>query len=377
MRKRSEGKGKLNSLKGSILIDAREYEPGRLTGIGRVLTGLADALAQSGFISGVALAARSLEAVPAELRHQEKIRIKIVQGSFLRSEQKISDLTGHNPSLFISPYPKLPLFGCHCPSIHIVHDVLDLTHPAYQKRLKTVFDQWRLKRALKSAALTWYDSFWSLNETRKLTGFAGRNPCVRYPGIEAKFDLEKDGTDGRVLKSYALYPKNYILVIGNGLPHKNVEVLLSIKERLDKTFVFVGMFAENIAYWRTKYPKAQARYLEHVPDEAMPAVIRGAFCLAQPSTAEGYGYPPLEAMACGVPAVVSNIPVLEETTGQAALTADPQQAESWLEALRQLEDNQVYQKQVEKGLRQAEPLRGRKGWQAYVEDVHLLLTEAL
>lgn len=367
----------MNSLKVTVVMDAREYWVGRLTGIGRVVTGLADALAQSGFISGIVLVVRSYEAVPVKLRHAEKVRIKIVPQSFVRSAKMISGLIRQGTSLFISPYRKLPLFGCHCPSIHIIHDVLDLTHPAYRKRLKTIFDRWRLKKALASASLTWYDSYWSLEETRKLAGFVGRNPCIRYPGIEARFVPEKDKTDEKVLQSYALDPKNYILVVGNGLPHKNVGVLLNIKERLEKTLVFVGMFAENIAYWQAKYPKAQVRYLAHVPDEAMPAVIRGAFCLAQPSTAEGYGYPPLEAMACGIPAVVSRIPVLQETTGGAALTADPQQAESWTEAFRQLEDNQVYQKQVEKGLMQTEPLRGRKGWQAYVEDVHRLLTEAL
>ena len=57
---------------------------------------------------------------------------------------------------FLNPYPKLPLFGVHCPSINMIHDVLDLTHPAYKGRIKILFDGYRLKRALIKADLTWY-----------------------------------------------------------------------------------------------------------------------------------------------------------------------------------------------------------------------------
>lgn len=71
-----------------------------------------------------------------------------------------------------------------------------------------------------------------------------------------------------------------------------------------------------------KYPGSEAVWVEHISDKELPVIVKEVFCLAQPSTLEGYGYPPLEAIACGVPAVVSDIPVLLETTGGNALTAD-------------------------------------------------------
>ncbi|MFC1820576.1 glycosyltransferase, partial [Thermodesulfobacteriota bacterium] len=93
-----------------------------------------------------------------------------------------------------------------------------------------------------------------------------------------------------------------------------------------------------------------------------------------PSTAEGYGYPPLEAMACGIPAIVSNIPVLKETTGLNALTADPSRPNAWEEAIEALGKNDIYENQREKGLQWVKQLRGRKGWQKHIEDIEELLS---
>ena len=108
-------------------------------------------------------------------------------------------------------------------------------------------------------------------------------------------------------------------------------------------------------------------------EEDLPSIVRNAFCLAQPSTAEGYGYPPLESMACGVPAVISNIPVLMETTGGNALAADPYSPKTWLEAIEALENEEFHQNQADRGLHWIEPLRGRKGWEKHISDIEELL----
>jgi glycosyltransferase involved in cell wall biosynthesis len=101
--------------------------------------------------------------------------------------------------------------------------------------------------------------------------------------------------------------------------------------------------------------------------------MRNAFCLAQPSTAEGYGYPPMESMACGVPAVVSDIPVLKETTGGKGLFAGPHEPMSWAEAFQALEKRDLRQLKIEEGLRWVEPLRGRKAWEKHIQDITALL----
>ncbi|MDY6954146.1 MAG: hypothetical protein SWE60_21785, partial [Thermodesulfobacteriota bacterium] len=141
-----------------IVVDAREFAPRRFTGIGRVLFGLAGALAEMPFVDKIILAASSYEAVPVKLKSMKQIAIKKVPGPFLASERYLTHLTKGGACLFLSPYPKLPLFRCHCPTIHTIHDVLYLTHPAYKKRFRASFDLLRLKMALRKADITWYDS---------------------------------------------------------------------------------------------------------------------------------------------------------------------------------------------------------------------------
>ena len=357
-----------------VLIDAREFIHGRLTGIGRVLEGLSDALSDSRIAEEIVLAATLIEAVPLKLRNRENIKTQSIPSSFLKSEKALSRLSKQDFSLFISPYPKLPLFGCQCDAVHTIHDVLDLTHPAYKRRFKVIFDRFRLKMALKKASLTWFDSSWSLEETKKYVGTVGRNPRVRFPGLDEKLKEKEQRMEEDVLKKYGLGP-GYVLSVGNGLPHKNLGVLLEIADKISRQIVFAGVSRKNQQFWRSRYPGAKPIWIEHVSEEDMSTVMRGSFCLAQPSTAEGYGYPPLEAMACGVPAVVSQIPVLAETSGGNALFADPGDPQAWIAAFDALENKDVHQDQVEKGLRWVEPLLGREGWSKHLSDLKELLNK--
>lgn len=356
-----------------ILVDAREWTPGRMTGIGRMLAGCIDALAASPLQPVLTLAVTDPEAIPAPLRgHDSMTGIKL-PGTFLKSERALSGLTREGFAAFISPYPKLPLFGVHCPSVHTIHDVLDLTDPLYRNRLKTPFDQYRLRKALRHADLSWYDSRWSLEETAGLVGTAGRNPRVRHLGVDDRFGADRQDRDSEVLEKYGLQPKGYVLVVGNGLPHKNLGLLLGIADKIPRRLLFLGVSGRNQGYWEKRHPTNRATWLSQVTEEEMPALLRHAFCLAQPSLAEGYGYPPLEAMACGTPAVVSNIAVLVETTGGHALIADTGDGRSWLAAFEQLENTDLYHRQVAKGQQWVASLKGRSGWRGHVADIAELI----
>ncbi len=357
-----------------IFIDAREFVEGKLTGIGRVLEGLVSALAETDLAREILLASSDLGALPFRANTHEKISVIELPPSFVGSEKALTELSKENMDLFISPYPKLPLFGVGTKAAHIIHDILDLTHPAYKRRLKVYFDGWRLRKALRRADLTWFDSIWSQKETRKWVGMIGKRPRVRYPAIDESFVPYKTDADLEVLKKYGLDP-DYVLVIGNGLPHKNLGVLLEVADQISRRIVFVGVQDKNRPYWKSRYPKESATWITHVQDGDLPSIVRAAFCLAQPSTAEGYGYPPLEAMACGIPAVVSKIPVLLETTGSISLYADPHEPKSWMDSFNALESNEIYKIQVQRGLKWVEPLKGRKGWQGHLSDIEELLKE--
>lgn len=355
-----------------LLIDGREFVPGKRTGIGRFLQGLLNALLHSELDLEVYLAVSCKDAVPPKLGDGKKTKTKTLPPGFLASERTLTGLAREGTALLLSPYPKLPLFGSYCPASNTIHDVLDLTHPAYKRRVKTFFDRFRLKLALRKASLTWYDSEWSLRETEKCVGLVGSNPRVRYLAIDESFQQPSRSNDHVVLSQHQLTP-GYVIAIGNGLPHKNLGVILTIAPSFSRPIIFVGVSEKNRRYWQSRYQTVNTSWIAQVSDRDLPALIRGAFCLVQPSTAEGYGYPPLEAMACGTPAIVSDIPVLLETTGGQALSADPHSPKSWLQVMEALEDENVYRNQVQKGLHWVEPMRGHKGWEKHVSDIDELL----
>lgn len=338
-----------------------------------MLAGLIDALAEVDFIEKIVLAVGSNDCVPSKLTRRRKILLKMLPASFIRSEKDLTELSQQGGDLFISPYPKLPLFGLHCKSIHMIHDVLDLTHPAYKGRIRVPFDRFRLKKALKKADLSWYVSQWTLKETKRHFGFTGENPKVRPNGIDDVFTPLKLAGEKSILKAHRLRP-GYILAIGNGLPHKNLGLLLDVSRHGKREILFVGASKRRQHYWETRHAAARGHWIPHLDENELPGIIKGAFCLAQPSTEEGYGYPPLEAVACGVPAVVSDIPVLRETTGGNALYANPENPKSWIKAFETLEDVELRKNLVDKGLKWVEPLKGRRGWRKHIADIEELLS---
>lgn len=341
-----------------------------MTGIGRMLSGIVDALAECAWVKTITLATGG-DVIPACLRRSPVASIMLPK-SFVRAEWALSKLTQKGYDVFMSPYPKLPLFGVHCLSVHTIHDVLDLRNPFGRIQFKTFIDTKRLGNALQCSDMTWYDSAWSMKETEALIGFKGRDPRVRHLGIDQRFTEAVQGEDRMVLEKYGL-PQEYILIVGNGLPHKNIGLLLKTTELCPRILVFVGVPRKNRNHWKGLDRTNRSIWIETVRDEDMPPLMRQAYCLFQPSLVEGYGYPPLEAMACGTPAVVSDIPVLVETTGGNALVADPRDGESWVAAYRHLEEEAVYHALVEKGLLWVAHLRGRQGWIRHMDDIEELM----
>ena len=361
----------MNSKPPNILIDAREFVD-RRTGISRFLEGLVSALCASELQLTVTLALFNGQSPPLPFAGKNNVKVAELPHNYLQAERRLSGLSNRTAALYISPYPKLPLTGCGCRAVHTIHDVLDLTHAAYRRSFKTYFDRLRLKTALQRAQLTWFASAWSKQKTEELIGSVGTNPKVRHNGIDEDFTPVADQADAANRRRYGL-ATGYVLVIGNGKPHKNLGILLSISQQISRTLVIVGVSPRWKDYWMRTHPSASVVWIEYAADEVVPSLIRGAHCMALPSLEEGFGYPPLEAMACGVPPVVSRIPVLLETTGGNALTADPGKAEEWLQAFQALEDPPCYKQSVEKGLLWAGAMQGAAGWRGHVEDIAGLL----
>jgi glycosyltransferase involved in cell wall biosynthesis len=353
-----------------ILVDGREFHSDKRTGISRVLEGILLNITRGSVIGDVSLSIFRDTKIPENLANQKKLSFKIIPSKKLGAELALSTMTKGQYDLFISPYPNLPLAGCYCKCVNVVHDIFYITH-ARKNRVKAIVDILRLKAALKNADLTWYDSQFSMDETKRLLQFAGSNPRVRMPGLDQRFTLQKKAHP-EVLERYKLKP-GYILAIGNGSLHKNLKVIIEIATEIQRSIVFTGVSPRNRSLWENLPNSDKCRWIESVNDSELTGLIKNAFCLVQPSLIEGYGYPPLEAMACGIPAIVSNIPVLSETTGGYALSADPYKPTSWIAAIEALEKDDIRNKLIKEGLQWAASFIGSKGWAKHIEDIEELI----
>ncbi len=341
-----------------ILVDGREFVAGRRTGIGRFLEGLLDAAGRLRPEWRFTVAMRKDCALPGSLRG----RVEVLY--LPHAPELFWPRLARGFDLFLSPYPKLPWRRLPCPAIHTVHDVLYLTHPAYRgNRLRVLAGRARLRRALRQASLTWFDS----RASRTACEALARAPhgLVRFPAIDARFTPgEEDVPAG----------PPYFLFVGNGLPHKNLDVLLDAIRGVAARLVCVGVHEAAPFLARLDAETAgRVTFQGSVTDDELVGLYRGAVALLLPSTAEGFGYPPLEAMACGTPAVVSDIPVLRETTGDAAMSCPPHDAPAWREAMRAMLDADERARWRELGLAWVAGMRAPEGWRAHIEDMEALM----
>jgi glycosyltransferase involved in cell wall biosynthesis len=184
---------------------------------------------------------------------------------------------------------------------------------------------------------------------RQEYGDAADRAHVVHPCVDDIFvPAGKGGVPGDVLARWGLEEPPFLFV-GRGEPKKGLPVLLRalalLRERgsLRRKLLLVGPAGwGGRAVHRVEAeldPQAHVVRAGYVPRAELPAIYRSALALAFPSLVEGFGLPPLEAMACGTPVVATHAGGLRESVGDAALTVPPGDAEALADALAQMEDS--------------------------------------
>ncbi len=232
-----------------------------------------------------------------------------------------------------------------------MHDTLalaqpDLVFPTWQGRLA-----WKLK---EHVAVCQSDRIVTVSEAARRDLVAWfRLPEARVrvvtEGPATVFrPLENGPRSNAVLESYGLEPgSRYLLYVGGLSPHKNLLRLLeafSIAAPVDVRLVLVGDLGD---VFHTHVPELRAavarlglgervHFTGFVPDEELVHLDNRAYALVQPSLMEGFGLPPVEAMACGIPIICSLAGSLPEVVGDAGVYFDPRDVEAMAETIRRL-----------------------------------------
>jgi glycosyltransferase involved in cell wall biosynthesis len=167
-----------------------------------------------------------------------------------------------------------------------------------------------------------------------------------------------------------------VLYAGNVKPHKNLERLIDAFDRVRKRgldhlkLVIIGDEISKYTSLRRAVHRHQlhkyVRFLGYLPEETLAVLYRLAGVFVFPSLYEGFGLPPLEAMASGTPVVTSNVSSLPEVAGDAALLVDPYDPESIADGIaRVLTDERVRRELRRKGVARAKQF----SWEASVKRV--------
>ena len=219
------------------------------------------------------------------------------------------------------------------PLVATLMDAIPLSHPHWSRG-----NHRGLKNALWIRAANWADQIVTISEYSKLelakwTGISLNKISVIPLGVDKRWFREVPAAEfAQVRARYAL-PERFFISVGTLQPRKNIEGAIlahrsmPLAERQRVPLVIVGR-----AGWKCEAvlkmidedtSSGAVRWLQHVPEADLLAVVKSASALVFASLAEGFGLPVLEAFAAQVPVVTSNTTSLPEVTGDAALTVDP------------------------------------------------------
>jgi glycosyltransferase involved in cell wall biosynthesis len=253
-------------------------------------------------------------------------------------------LRRERPDLYHAPHYVLPA-GVSCRSVVTIHDCIHLMFPQYlPNRVAYAYARAQMWAAARRSDCILTVSDASKRDILNLFNVRPEKIVVIYNAIDTHFSVvPQEEAVARVRERYQLDHK-FVLYVGNIKPHKNLVRLIeafAALRRLDLEDLKLLIIGDEIsklpalrrAVHRHKLHK-HVRFLGYLADDQLAVLYRLASVFAFPSLYEGFGLPPLEAMASGTPVVTSNVSSLPEVVGDAAVLVDPYDVDSIVEGLR-------------------------------------------
>lgn len=250
----------------------------------------------------------------------------------------------HEPNILPMPFDG--------PTVVTVHDLSWIrypeTHPVERvKAMNKYFES-----GLRQASLVLTDSEFVKQE---IIDVFGTNPgsIISIPlGVEPLFQPRNATQTLPILTKHGLNHGRYLLAVGTLEPRKNLALALDAYRQLSPNLrkcyplVLVGMKGWLTSELQLKLVplvnSGEVRCLGYLTRTELAFVMAGATTLIYPSLYEGFGLPPLESMACGVPVIASNVSSLPEVVGDTGLLIDPTSTSQLGQAIKQMIDDPVF-----------------------------------
>lgn len=280
------------------------------------------------------------------------------------------------------PHFNVPIFT-PCKFVVTIHDLI-LTHfptlrattlSPFIYNIKNLAYRLVIKQAIKKSEKIITVSEFTKQDILNKFSVAADKIIVTYEGVanlqagaDHLFIDENNTVD--ILEKYQIKTGQFLLYVGNAYPHKNLDFLLRSFSELKKIkndlrLVFVGRAdyfyqklqheAANLNLWQADNIASPVVFVGYVPDKELSSLYKKATLYVFPSFYEGFGLPPLEAMAHACPVISSNQASLPEILGSAAQYFDPRNYQDFIKSVLLVMDNSEFRQElVERGLKQVQ-----------------------
>lgn len=274
------------------------------------------------------------------------------------------------------------------PVIVTIHDLIPLVVPGYHRtRQSALYSRFMAWTARHAAAIITVSEH-SRRDIAQELGVPASRLHVTYEAVDERYRPDTDDAGATTVRTRYRLPERFFLYIGGAERRKNLETLIRawavvagpMRDR-DIRLVIVAdfprpdpLYPDVAGLARTLGLHRDVCFVPRIDEQDKPDLYRAALAFCFPSTYEGFGFTPLEAMASGVPVLASHATSIPEVVGDGGWLLDPQQVAAWADAMLCLADSAASCRELrERGLRRANAF----SWKRTAEETVAVYREVL
>ena len=337
-----------------VAMDARMLRPGTMHGIARYVYQLLSCFRAAKDLELFVLVNRSNFLL--EQSWPEHIRFVPVKAGWISFKEQVELnllLRRLRIDIFHSPSFVAPFF-CPTRMVMTIHDLNHLVLPQFYTPLHALYYHFVVKRCVQQSQYIFTVSHFSKGELHRHLGVPEDRILVTHNGVSSAYCPVTDADQLCYVRELYGLPESFLFCLSNNKPHKNIDRLVAAfgASSLELPLVLAMPFDRKLVDIADAFGKKYLLYFtKFIEEEHLPAVYSMTDLFVFPSTYEGFGLPPLEALACGAPVLVSQAGSLPEIVGEHGAYMDPHSEQ---EMSRALENHFAHAQSPEQAVKRTE-----------------------